>query len=271
MAENTNYYPRLVVENNKKPNRWYAFPFIGLLVKIVFLIPVFLEIIALGLFSIIILLITWFVVLFTGNYWDFAYRYFLGVMRLSGKIQLFVWGITDQYPGFTFSTKGIYTLEIVKPTKPNRWFAVPFIGILVRFILLIPYLIFEEVLSRGTGIALIISWFAVLFKKRFPESLYEFERDTLRVSFAASVYILGLSDTYPSFTISMKHQTTKILLLIAGAILFAWDAPFSAIGNEQPYGQNDNFRNTRQYQQLYDQYPHENLMMPSSPSKKDIY
>jgi len=64
-----------------------------------------------------------------------------------------------------------------------------------------------------------LSWFVVTFKGTLPESLYEFEKDSLRVSVASSLYVLGLSDTYPSFAISMNHQTAKILLLIAGTIL----------------------------------------------------
>lgn len=232
----TNLYPHLVVENNKKPNRWYAFPLIALMVKLIFLLPVFIELMFLYIFGSFVLVINWFIILFTGKYWNFAYRYFLGVMRLDGKVRLFIWGITDQYPGFTFTTKGIYTLEIAKPEKPNRLLSFPFVGVLLKVILLIPYLIFSEVMDRGSGIAMIISWFAVLFKKRFPESLYEFEKDSLRVSFATSSYLLSLSDTYPSFSISMNHQTVKILLIIAGSILTVWNTASSFMPQEKtPY------------------------------------
>ena len=235
MAEEKNLYPELVVENNKNPNRWYAFPLIGLMVRLVFLLPVFLELLFLGIFSFFVLVTNWFVILFTRNYWNFAYRYFLGVMRLSGKVRLFIWGITDTYPGFSFSTKGIYTLTFTKPEKPSLLLAFPVIGILIRFILLIPYFIFNEVLDRGAGLAMVISWFTVLFKKRFPESLYEFERDSLRVSFAASAYIVGFSDKYPSFAISMNHQTIKILLIIAGAMLFASDFPTNFLQEDKKF------------------------------------
>lgn len=220
MAE-SKIYPHFAVENNKKPNRFYAFPFIGLLAKIIILIPVFIEMLVLGFVTLIMLFISWFVVLFTGKYWHAAYKFFVGVLILGTKVQLFIYGITDKYPGFTFNTNKILELEITKPEKLNRWFAVPFIGIFVRFILLFPYLIFSDVLDRGSFVAMFLSWFAVLFKGRLPESLYEFEKDTLRVSLASSVYIFGLSDKYPSFNISMNHQTAKILLIIAGTILMA--------------------------------------------------
>ena len=248
MAE-TKIYPNLAVENNKKPNRFYAFPFIGVMVKLVLLIPVFIEIAVLGIVAFIALFINWFFVLFTGKYWDAAYKLFLGLFRLGTKVKLFIWGITDKYPGFTFDTNKLLELDFVKPEKPNRWLAIPFIGVGIRFILLIPYLIFTEVMERGSGVAMVISWFAVTFKGKFPESLYEFEKDSLRVSLATSIYLLGLSDKYPSFAISMNHQTIKILLIIAGAILT------SASWKSSPDISNNNSLYEYSYESDYDNSP----------------
>ncbi len=247
MAEKTSdIYPHFVVENNKKPNRLFAFPVIGIIIKIILLIPIFIEMFFLAIAAGVILVITWFVVLFTKTYWDPAYRFFLGLMRLTAKTKLYLFGLTDTYPGFTLDTNGLFTLDIPKPTHCNPWLAIPLIGFIIRFILLIPYLIFSEVLDRGSGVAMVISWFAVTFKKVFPESLYEFERDTLRVEFAADAYLIGLSDTYPSFAISMNHQTTKILLIIAGAVLFAWSASMPSPTNDRA-----SYQDTYQYDRTH--------------------
>src|SRR5439155_3483498 len=132
MAEKaTNVYPHLVVENNKKPNKFYAFPFVSIMVKTLLLIPVFLEIVVLSLIGFFILCINWFVILFTGKYWDTAYRFFLGTMRLAGKIKLYYWGLTDKYPGFALKTNGLFELTIAKPHNPNRWLAFPLLGLLI--------------------------------------------------------------------------------------------------------------------------------------------
>lgn len=218
-ATKKNVYPHFVVENNTTPNRLYAFPLLGFIVKIILLLPVTIEMLVLSLYAFVLFMVNCLVILFTGKYWDYAYNLFIGLMRLEGKMQLFLFGLTDKYPGFGLDTNGLFTLEIAKPEKPNRWFAFPFLGLLARMILMIPYFIYSTVLSRGSGIAMFFSWFIVLFKGKFPESLYEFERDTLRVAFASSSYLLGFSDEYPSFYISMHHQTVKILLIVAGALL----------------------------------------------------
>lgn len=245
-------YPKFHVENNKNPNRWLNFPLAGILTKFILLIPVFIELLFLNIASLVLLIITWFIVLFSGKYWDTAYTFFVGIIKLETKVILYLYGITDKYPGYTFNAKGFFELTLDKPEKPKRWLAIPFIGIIVRLILLIPYLIFLGVMENGARLAVFLSWFVILFKKRLPESLYEFERDNIRVSIAASAYLIGLSDKYPSFYISMNHQTAKILLLLAGASL-----SFSNWGSSD-YEENKQYQNN-EYDYRVDYTPDSNF------------
>ena len=238
-------YPSFTVENNKKPNRILNFPIFGFLIKIIILIPVFIEGFFLGVAGIFLLVINWFVISFTGRYWNTAYTFFVGLIRLFLKIKLFLFGITDTYPGFRLNDKGIFSLTIDKPKNPNKWFAIPILGILARVILLLPYLIFSDIMQRGSGIAWFLSWFVILFKGRLPERFYEFERDSLRVYTAATMYVLGLSDDYPSFYISMDHQTTKLLLIIVGTIL----SLFNTLGSLAPSEKSS--YNSSNYHQYY--------------------
>jgi|SRR5579885_2424248 len=215
-------YPQFAIAHNKTPNRFYAVPILGFVVKIIMLIPVFIESLFLYIAFFVLWIINSFVILFTGNYWDTAYDFFLGLMRFTSKISAFIYGLSDTYPGFTLSENGMFTLTIDKPKHPNRLFAIPLIGLLIRTILLIPYYLFIRVMENGSWIAMIISWAPVLFSGKFPQSTYEFEQDTIRVGLSSACYITGLSDKYPSFSISMNHQTIKILLLIAGTLLLVW-------------------------------------------------
>ena len=155
---------------------------------------------------------------------------------------MYLFGITDKYPGFKLDTKGLFELDITKPEKPNRWLAIPLLGIFIRFILLIPYLIFRDVLDRGAGVAMFLSWFVILFKGRLPETFYEFERDSIRVSLASSMYMLGLSDKYPSFYISMTHQAAKIGLIIVGSMLSVFNMAGSAMPDDQKTYESDGYQ-----------------------------
>lgn len=237
-------YPHFSIERNKKPNRFFAVPLFGFLIKIIILIPVFIEGFFLSIYSFILWIINAFVILFTGNYWDTAYDFFIGMMNFTTKISAFIYGLTDTYPGFNLTSNGLFRIKIEKPKNPNRLFAIPLFGFLARFILLIPYYIFARVMQNGTGIAMVVSWAPVLFQGRFPESTHEFESDTIRVQQSIYCYMTGLSDRYPSFSISMNHKVIKIILLIVGAIMLLFS-------NSHYFGQNSNNRVNNDYQGNY--------------------
>jgi hypothetical protein len=219
MAEKKlNYYPKQVIKNNQHPRMLFAFPFVGILIRLILTIPVNILIFIYSFWYAILWVAVPFVILFTGKYPESFYRFFLGYMRMYTKVAVYIAGLTDKYPGYGLDGNGIVELDFPKPHAPSRALGAPLIGFIVRIVLLIPFLIFESVLSYGAQWAVLFSWFGVLFKKRYPESLYEFVTDYLRVSNASTIYMTYLSDTYPSFEISMKHKRVKILLLVLGAL-----------------------------------------------------
>jgi hypothetical protein len=212
-------YPNFQIKNNVNPSRLLNFPILGPIIKIVLLIPVFLWMWLLAFGFVFFWIITPFVILFTGRYWDAAYKFNLGYLKLAIKMNAFFYGLTDKYPGFSRSEDGLFTITVNKPEHPNRILAFPLLGIIIRVVLLIPYMIWLQILGQGTNVAYFIATFAILFKKKYPESLYEFVRDDISRGMATNVYTAYLSDTYPSFKISMNHKNVKILLIIAGALL----------------------------------------------------
>lgn len=211
-------YPTLVSQRPFTPNRFFAFPFFGFLIKIILLIPVFIVFFLLGVYVGILTIINSFIVLIKGSVWDHFYNWVIGYFRYQTKIYFYLFGITDKYPWFNLNINDSFSVDIPKPETPNRLFALPILGGLARIILLIPYLIFQSVVQNGAWIGTIISSFPVLFKKSYPESTYEFNHDSIRIGFSASLYMMGLSDKYPSFHLNMNHKNIKIALLIAGVV-----------------------------------------------------
>lgn len=235
-------YPELIIPTNAHPNKLYAFPIIGFLIKTIMLIPVFIVGGLIGLVAGVLWLITPFTILFTGKYWDAGYTWAINNIIYTTKMYLFLGGITDKYPGFNVSSNGIFEMHLPKPEAPNRFLGFPIIGFFIRIILMIPYLIYLSILQYGMYFAVIGSWFGVLIKGTYPESFYEFIKDQLRVSIAYDAYIYYLSDTYPSFKISMNHKKTKIILLILG-ILFAIISNISSSMNNS----SDSYRQAHTY------------------------
>ncbi len=212
------FYPGLEIKKITKPNRFYAFPILGFLVKIIMLIPQGLILLGMGILEIIIALINSIIVLISGEYWPFALKFNKAFIVMIVKVSLFAYGLTDKYPGFNFQVEG-FKLKIPGPKKPNRYFAIPFFGGLARIVLLIPYIIYEEVIGNAGKFAAFISFAPVLFKGFYPESTYEMVRDAVRVNQAGTVYLFGLTDTYPSFYISLNHSKMKVFLILAGVLL----------------------------------------------------
>lgn len=242
-------YPQVKIAHIKNPSKLWAFPVLGGLVKVIILTPVFIEIAFLAVFDILLILINSFVVLLNGKYWEPCYTFNLGLMRLLSKVIFYFSGLTDNYPGFDFQTKG-FTVDIEMPKNPSRLWAFPIFGGLARILFLIPFAIYSTVINNAARVGTVISSVPVFFSGKYPEGTYELTVDATRLSFAQIAYAIGLKDNYPSFNISMKHKTLKIVLIIIGILMtisqysgrtdnkYDWDE-LKEKNNSAPYNQTD--------------------------------
>lgn len=232
-------YPEINIPRIKNPNHFYATPVIGGLVKIFMLIPVGIWLVLVLFAYQIILVLNSFVVLFTGNYWQPAYELTLYLIRLGLKAVYFFFGLSNTYPGFSSKTKE-FSVNIPYPKNPNRFFAIPFVGGISRFLLLIPYYIYLNVVGNGALIGSCVGSFVVLFKGEYPESIYEIVRDSIRLNQAEMLYTAGLFDSYPSWWISLNHKAIKIVLIVLGALWFLlnnWHSQSQKNYNQNAYPQ----------------------------------
>lgn len=217
-------YPVLEASVIQSPNRIFAVPLIGILIKFFLLIPVFIELLLLYIwFLFAVMLINPFVVLATGKYWQHAYRFALGMFKLNVKIGFYLYGLTDKYPWFGFNIDDKFKLDIIMPESSKKLYAIPILGGAIRIVLLVPYFVFFSIISNAALIGVfLLAWAIVLFKGRYPEGIFELARDSVRVNVSVGAYFAGLSDRYPSFYISMAHDKIKLILIAISIILTAW-------------------------------------------------
>ena len=192
-------YPLFAVAHIQNPNRLWAFPIIGGTIKTLIILPVAVWLLIVEFAATILTIINSLVVLFTGKYWEPAYTVVLGSMRLSTKANCFILGLTDSCPGFSLDSGEGIELEIAMPAEPSRFFALPWIGLIVRLILLIPMLIFLYVIGMLTVLIFWIAWIPVLFAGQYPLTLFSIMVYGLRLQLRVSAYTFGLSDRYPKF------------------------------------------------------------------------
>ncbi len=236
-------YPELSIEKIKNPNRWWAFPVLGGVVKIIILIPVFIEIAIFMVYAFLLQIINSFYVLFNKKYWQYCFDMTCDTFTLIAKTIFFFSGLSDKYPGFNLKQTGDFSLKFAYPQNPRTFFAIPAIGGLVRGILLIPFAIYSQVIANGARVGIVASSIPVLLNGRYPDSTFELARDSVRLNLSSLAYFAGISDKYPNFKISMNHQTIKIFLIIIGTVILLLQWNFH---HKADLGKND-FRNKAPY------------------------
>ena len=87
------------------------------------------------------------------------------------------------------------TFDVEYPEELSRWL------IFVKWILVIPHIIVMLFLFIGVFIAQTIAFFAILFTKRFPESLFTFLVGVNRWSVRVNAYMNLMRDEYPPFSL----------------------------------------------------------------------
>ncbi len=193
-------------ERPAQNKRFWAVPLLGILVKSIILIPHMIVLSILEILIIIAYCILWVPVLLGGKYPEWGYALMGGTLRWSTRVTAYLYGLTDEYPPFTFRSANEeghrYTVQVAIEVQPrnSRWWAFPLLGVTVKLIILIPHLIALSLLGSLVTLVLLGLWIPVLFGGRYPDAGYQLCGGTLRWSVRVSAYFFGLTDRYPPFS-----------------------------------------------------------------------
>ena len=178
------------VQYPEELSRWLIF------VKWLLVIPHLIVLYGLGVAANLITLIAWFVILFTKRYPPELFSFVVSINRWGANVTAYAFLLTDDYPPFSWEANEYpVTYDVEYPEGLSRWL------ISVKLILAIPHIIVLALLFIGALIALAVAWFAILFTKRFPESLFDFLVGVLRWQYRVSAYTNLLRDEYPPFSL----------------------------------------------------------------------
>ena len=186
-------------------NRLWAVPVLGIVVKLIILIPHLILLYVLGIVATVLALVTWIPVLFGGHYPSWGYDVIGGTLRWGANVSAYLYGLTDRYPPFRLgkAAEGEEPYEVDVdfnvPEEHNRLWAIPVIGIVIKLIILIPHLILLYVLGTVAELLALVTWIPVLFGGHYPSWGYEIIGGYLRWSTRATAYLFGLTDQYPPF------------------------------------------------------------------------
>jgi hypothetical protein len=164
-------------------------------VKWLLAIPHFIVLAVLAIAVDIVLVISWFAVLFTGRYPEGMFNFMVGFERWAMRVASYYLLQTDQYPPFGLADDPAYPVrfQVDYPPKIARWRP------LVHWLLAIPALIAAGVIGFVAYLTVIVAWFAILFTGRFPPGLFNVVTIALRWGARSRMYYYWMIEPYPPF------------------------------------------------------------------------
>ena len=178
------------VDYPEELSRWLIF------VKWLLAIPHLIVLYGLNVAASMITFIAFFIILFTKRYPRELFGFVVNINRWSANVYAYAFLMRDEYPPFSWDA-GQYpvTYDVEYPEELSRWL------IFVKWLLAIPHIIVMALLFIGAFFALTISWFAILFTGRCPESIFNFLVGVFRWQFRVNAYTNLLRDEYPPFSL----------------------------------------------------------------------
>ena len=184
-------HPRLKydVEYPGELSRWLIF------VKWLLIIPQLFVLMFLIVAQWIITSIAWFVILITGSYSEGLWAFSLRVMRWQANVTVYSSLMRDEYPPFSGNEPYPVTFELAYPQHVSR------LMIFIKWLLAIPHFVVLYFLAIVASIVHFVAFFAILFTKRYPASLFNFMVGFQRWTYRVQVYYMLMTDDYPPFTL----------------------------------------------------------------------
>ncbi|HEV3407950.1 MAG TPA: DUF4389 domain-containing protein [Gaiellaceae bacterium] len=185
------------------------------LVKWLLLIPHYIVLVFLWIAFVVVTVIAFFAILFTGRYPRGLFGFNVGVLRWTWRVAFYGYSAlgTDRYPPFTLGPAPDYpaTLDVAYPERLSRGL------VLVKWWLLaIPHYIVVGVFegawwgwwgdgrawSAGAGLISVLVLFAavvLLFKARYPHGIFNLVMGLNRWIYRVVAYAALMRDDYPPF------------------------------------------------------------------------
>jgi hypothetical protein len=192
------------------------------LVKWILVIPHFVALVCLWIAFVVLTVVAFFAILFTGRYPRAIFDFNVGVLRWSWRVGFYSYSAlgTDRYPPFTLADVPNYParLNVEYPQSLSRGL------VLVKWWLLaLPHYLIVAVFAGGAwagfnaanddwtwtsgggliGLLVCIAGVVLLFTGRFPKAIFDFVMGMNRWVYRVAAYATLMTDAYPPFRMDM--------------------------------------------------------------------
>lgn len=144
----------------------------------------------------VVVLIAWFVIVFTARWPSGMYEFAAGFLRFYGRVLAYLYLVSDTYPPFDGGEHPEYDVTITIAPPQERYSRVK-TGF--RFILAIPVLIIQYFFSLWLFAVAVIIWIVAVFTGKTSAGLTEAMRMPMAYYVRSTAYVYLVTEDWPPF------------------------------------------------------------------------
>jgi hypothetical protein len=171
--------------------------------RLILAIPHFIVFYIWGIVTYILIVISWFAIVFTAHYPAGLYRLVSRFVRYMTQVMGYVTLLTDAYPAFggadDYAIRMTFAGPLERYSRAKTFF---------RFILAIPLLILRYVAGILIELGAIGAWFVIVITGKMPQGLQDVLVLASSYTARSDAYLTLLTETYPPFREDMQAVFT---------------------------------------------------------------
>lgn len=200
--------------------------FFRLIVVIPWLILAYIYAIA----GMVVVVLAWFAILFTGRFPEGMYNFVGGVLRFTQRVNGFMYLQTDAWPPFGLKEEPGYPIRIgFAPPAAKQSRA----KTLFRIILVLPLLFMSYLFSLLIQGITVVSWFAIVFRGYQPAAIHNALAYVMSWTTRVSAYSMLMRDEYPPIGDEIEVQVDPPAI-DAAAVEAPQEIPAAAVQETPP-------------------------------------
>ena len=174
--------------------------------RLILAIPHFIAVTFYFLAAEVVVIISWFALLFTGRYPQGMYDFVAGALRYQTRVYGYAGLLADEYPPFSGDPATPYPVDLVIGPPKAEYSR---LKVLFRLILAIPVLIIQYAMQIVAQVGAFLAWFAIVVLGRQPKGLQDMIALGAQLQQRATAYLALLTEDWPPFTDDTTGRTVE--------------------------------------------------------------